>query len=326
MDRKLAVQRPNTDRCSPRDDGGAWRLKPKLQTSESRINFEPQGEDRSSLSLLMKSVNPMVIVKSFRNLSLILSPGMVMGVLGANGMGKSTLLKAIQKSIDLDRGEVIHAHDLKIVYFDQNRSLLNPEDTLKEALSEVGGDTVIYQDQPVHIVTWAKRFQFNTEQLSQKLNSLSGGELARVMISRLMQQKADVLILDEPTNDLDIQTLELLETSLSEFPGCIIIVSHDRYMMQNLSDLCIGFLGDGKTGLFADYEQWENELKLSRSASTVRAEKKKENLERHPKNSKTELQRAKRVRSNGADYPRGRKSTRGVFAVQKTLSFNQMRP
>ncbi|SME93416.1 ABC-F family ATP-binding cassette domain-containing protein [Pseudobacteriovorax antillogorgiicola] len=235
-------------------------LRQKLKSSESQISFGGTGRKTKRLVVIdgiEKSYDGRTI---FRDVNLLLSPGMVLGVLGPNGCGKSTLLKALQKEISVDSGEVTHAPDLKIVYFDQNRRLLDPNETLKTALSEVGGDSVIYQDQSVHIVTWAKRFQFTNEQLTQKVGALSGGEQARVMISRLMQQKADVLILDEPTNDLDIQTLELLEQNLADFPGCIVIVSHDRYLMKRLTDLCIGFLGDGKTGLFADYEQWEREL------------------------------------------------------------------
>ena len=234
-------------------------LRTKLKSSESNISFGDTGRKTKRLLVAEGIAKSFDDNKIFSDLNLLLSPGMTLGILGSNGCGKSTLLKAIQKEIPVDDGEISHAPDLKIVYFDQNRQLVDPEETLKSALSEHGGESVIFQDRSIHIVTWARRFQFTNEQLTQKVGSLSGGEQARILIARLMQQKADILILDEPTNDLDIQTLEVLEESLNDFPGCIVLVSHDRYLMTRLSDICLGFLGSGKTQLYADYEQWERE-------------------------------------------------------------------
>ena len=118
-------------------------------------------------------------------------------------------------------------------------------------------DSVVYQDRVIHVASWAARFLFSGEQLNQPVANLSGGERARVLIARLMLQPADVLLLDEPTNDLDIPTLEILEESLLEYRGALVLVTHDRYMLDRVSTVVIGLDGLGGAGRFADYSQWE---------------------------------------------------------------------
>ena len=145
---------------------------------------------------------------------------------------------------------------LRIVYFDQAREQLDREQTLRQGLG-AHGDTVIFQDRPIHVAGWAKRFLFDSGQLDRPMSSLSGGEQARVLIARLMLQPADVLLLDEPTNDLDIPTLEVLEDSLTDFPGALVLVTHDRYLLDRVSTIMLGLDGRGAAQLFADYWQWE---------------------------------------------------------------------
>jgi ATP-binding cassette subfamily F protein uup len=116
---------------------------------------------------------------------------------------------------------------------------------------------VIYQDRQIHVASWAARFLFTGEQLNQPVERLSGGERARVLIAQLMLQPADVLLLDEPTNDLDIPTLEILEESLLEFRGSLVLVTHDRYMLDRVSTIVLGLNGHGGADSFADYSQWE---------------------------------------------------------------------
>src|SRR6202035_1148929 len=147
------------------------------------------------------------------------------------------------------------AENLKIVYFDQNREL-DPDVTLRRALAP-DSDAVIYQGQVIHVAAWAARFLFSGEALKQKVGRLSGGERARVLIAQLMLQSADVLLLDEPTNDLDIPTLEILEESLLEFRGSLVLVTHDRYMLDRVSTIVLGLDGRGGAERFADYSQWE---------------------------------------------------------------------
>jgi ATP-binding cassette subfamily F protein uup len=142
-----------------------------------------------------------------------------------------------------------------MVYFDQTREL-DPDVTLRKALAPEG-DSIIYQDRVVHVASWAARFLFTGEELNQPVGKLSGGERARVLIAQLMLQPADVLLLDEPTNDLDIPTLDILEESLLEFRGAMVLVTHDRYMLDRVSGVVLGLDGRGGSEKFADYSQWE---------------------------------------------------------------------
>ena len=192
----------------------------------------------------------------FEGLNCTLSPGIRLGLVGANGSGKTTLLKILGGELDPDGGVVQRADGLRVVYFDQNREQLNLDEPLRTALCPYG-DSVIYKDRTIHVAGWAKRFLFHSEQLDVAVGRLSGGERARVLIARLMLQPADVLFLDEPTNDLDIATLEVLEENLSDFPGALVLVTHDRYMLDRVSTLVLGLDGNGGADLFADYSQWE---------------------------------------------------------------------
>jgi ATP-binding cassette subfamily F protein uup len=190
-----------------------------------------------------------------RDVSLILTNGLKLGLAGPNGSGKTTLLRAITGEIPLSAGEIRRANGLRTVYFSQMREL-DTSLTLRRTLAP-DSDSVIYQDRVVHVASYASRFLFTSEQLNQPVERLSGGERARVLIARLMLQPADVLILDEPTNDLDIPTLEILEESLLEFPGALVLVTHDRYLLDRVTNTVLGLDGLGNSGLFADYLQWE---------------------------------------------------------------------
>ncbi len=194
----------------------------------------------------------------FRDLSFVLSPGTRLGLLGGNGSGKTTLLRMLAQRLEPDSGEIRRADGVRILYFDQHREQLDPNLSLRRALAP-HGDGVIFEGQPVHVAAWAARFLFNSDQLDLQVGRLSGGERARVFIARMMLEPADVLLLDEPTNDLDIPTLEVLEDSLSAFPGAVVLVTHDRYLLDRVSSLIIGLDGRGGSALFADCSQWERE-------------------------------------------------------------------
>jgi ATP-binding cassette subfamily F protein uup len=142
------------------------------------------------------------------------------------------------------------------VRFEQDRSGLDPDHSLRRALAPEG-DAVVFQGRSLHVAAWAKRFLFTPEHLELPVGRLSGGEQARVLVARLMRQPADLLILDEPTNDLDIPTLEVLEDSLAEFEGGLVLVTHDRFMLDRLSTVILALDGQGAAELFADYAQWE---------------------------------------------------------------------
>jgi ATP-binding cassette subfamily F protein uup len=219
----------------------------------------------------------------FLDLSLLLSPGRRLGVVGANGSGKSTLLRVFAGEIQPDEGSIRRADGLRTVYFDQNREQLDPQMPLRRALAELS-DSVVYRGQSVHVVTWAKRFLFSADQLDLPLAELSGGEKARVHIARLMLRPADLLILDEPTNDLDIPTLEVLEESLVDFPGALVLVTHDRLLMDRVATVLLGLDGRGGATFFADVGQWEETVVASRQKvprkkrADLRVKKKKPGL------------------------------------------------
>ena len=214
--------------------------------------------------------------KLFEHIHFIVTSGMRVGLVGPNGSGKSTLLRLLNGELKPTAGVVRRAESLRVVYFDQNR-VLDPKVTLRRALAP-DSDAVIYQERVIHVASWASRFLFTGEQLNQPVGRLSGGERARVLIAQLMLQPADVLLLDEPTNDLDIPTLEILEENLLEYRGALVLVTHDRYMLDRVSTVVLGLDGMGHAERFADFSQWEvwqderaREKKSAASAGAVAA-------------------------------------------------------
>ena len=200
----------------------------------------------------------------FRELDIILSPGSRLGLLGRNGCGKSTLMKILVGAVGgsgvvPDAGVVKAADNIKIVSFDQNRATIDPTLTLRRALAP-DGDSIVYNGRSLHVVSWAKKFLFRPDQLETPVGQLSGGEQARILIAGLMQQPADILLLDEPTNDLDIASLDVLEASLLDFPGALVLVTHDRYLLDRVCHRLLGFGGRHGISYYADYEQWLNDL------------------------------------------------------------------
>jgi ATP-binding cassette subfamily F protein uup len=209
----------------------------------------------------------------FEGLSFVVSAGMRVGVVGPNGSGKTTLLRLLLGDVAPTRGEIRRAEWLRMVYFDQSRQL-DLSLTLRRALAPEG-DSVVYQDRVIHVASWAARFLFSGGQLDQPVERLSGGERARVLIAQLMLEPADILLLDEPTNDLDIPTLEILEQSLLEFRGSLVLVTHDRYLLDRVSTVILGLDGQGGAESFADYwqsEGWQAERRRSRNESESKSE------------------------------------------------------
>ena len=204
----------------------------------------------------------------FERVNFVIAAGMRVGLVGPNGSGKTTLLRMLRGDVSPTCGEIRRADRLRIVYFDQSREL-DGRMALRQALAPEG-DSVIYQDRVVHVASWAAKFLFTGEQLGQPVERLSGGERARLLIAQLMLQPADILLLDEPTNDLDIPTLEILEESLLEFRGSLVLVTHDRYLLDRVSTVVLGLDGQGGAESFADYTQWESwQAERKRSAKGV---------------------------------------------------------
>ncbi len=228
----------------------------RAATTTARIDFSASDRRTKRLIETERVAKSLGGQRLFHHLSLVLSPGTRAGLVGANGSGKTTLLKLLEGAIDPDEGSIRRADNLRIVSFAQDRNEhLDPNQSLRRALCPEG-DSVIYRDRTVHVAGWAKRSLFRDEQLDMPVSSLSGGERARVLIARVMLQTADVLLMDEPTNDLDIPTLEVLEESLLDFPGALVVVSHDRYLLDRVSTMVIG-IDSEESGLYADYSQWE---------------------------------------------------------------------
>ena len=192
----------------------------------------------------------------FERLNFVVTAGMKLGLVGPNGSGKTSLLRLMRGELDPAEGRIRRADALRIVYLSQMRDL-DEELTLRRALAPEG-DGLVYQGRTIHVASWAARFLFTGEQLNQPVRNLSGGERARVLIAKLMLQPADVLLLDEPTNDLDIPTLEILEDNLLEFDGALVLVTHDRYLLNRVATAVLGLDGNGHIEQFSDFAQWED--------------------------------------------------------------------
>jgi ATP-binding cassette subfamily F protein uup len=228
----------------------------RAATRTADIDFTASGRRSRRLLVargLAKSLGGRPLVQG---LDLIITPGTRVGLMGPNGSGKTTLLNVLAGALAPDAGTIERAEGLRIVRFEQQRPGLDPSLSLRRALAPEG-DTVTFQGRTLHVAAWAKRFLFPPEQLEVSVDRLSGGEQARIHIARLMREPADLLILDEPTNDLDIPTLDVLEESLTSFEGGLVLVTHDRFMLDRVATGIVALDGRGGAEKFADYAQWE---------------------------------------------------------------------
>ena len=251
--------------------------------AEKQVNIDFDSTGRKTKKLLeAKSVSKRYGQQSlFEKLDIILSPGTKLGLLGRNGCGKSTLMKMLAAATGEDRfvpdsGGIVTADKVRIVSFDQNRAGIDPKITLRRALAP-DGDAIIFQDRSLHVVSWAKRFLFRTDQLETPVGQLSGGEQARILIADLMRRPADILLLDEPTNDLDIPSLTVLEESLMEFAGALVLVTHDRFLLDKVCDYVLGFGAQSSPVYYASYQQWLEDIEAVEKEK-IGKKKEKENL------------------------------------------------
>ena len=262
--------------------GELAEMNARTRGTSAQIDFSSSGRKTKQLITLDDVSYSIDGRPLFDHLHFIVTSGMRVGLVGPNGSGKTTLLRLLKGEIKPLQGKMRRAESLRIVYFDQNRAL-DPGITLRRALAP-DSDSVIYQDQVIHVAGWAARFLFTGEQLNQGVGRLSGGERARVLIAQLMLQPADVLLLDEPTNDLDIPTLEILEESLLEYRGALVLVTHDRYMLDRVSTVVLGLDGLGHTERFADYSQWDSwqRSELTKAKARATAASKRTSQPSHP--------------------------------------------
>jgi ATP-binding cassette subfamily F protein uup len=247
-------------------------IKSRHKQSGVKIDFSSTERETKKL-LVAKNISKSLDRLLFKHLSFNLYPGIRLGIVGTNGSGKSTLLRILAGELPPDQGTIKYADGLRIVYFDQRREKLPLELPLRRALAPES-DTVNYRGQNIHVNSWGKRFGFTPDRLDLPILYLSGGEKARVLIARLMLMPADLLLLDEPTNDLDIPTLETLEDSLMDFPGAIVLITHDRAMLDRVATSIIGLgVPLESVPILADYSQWE-EFLARHQASTPQVAKK----------------------------------------------------
>lgn len=244
-------------------------LQTKNQSRQIDIDFA-EAEHSPQKLIEAQSIAKTYSDKSlFQNLDLLITPKTRLALLGDNGCGKSTLIRVLLGQEQPDSGQVKTADDLKIAYFEQSRQGLKPElSVLKNLCPE--GEYVHVQGQPLHVRSYLDRFLFGGVKAEMPVGRLSGGEQARLRLAQLMMEPAQVLILDEPTNDLDADTLDVLEEALRSFQGAVILVTHDRYFMDAVANQILAFPQTDNEGSslqkFASYfqwEQWRDDLKRS---------------------------------------------------------------
>lgn len=258
------------------------RQTPKARTTKARSRIDTANEVFQNLTLVQdrnrqkktnicfsttqRETNKLLVAKNlskkmgdkilFEHVDFTLSPKTRIGLMGPNGSGKTTLLRILAKELLPDLGTIKEADGIKIVYFDQHKTQIPDHITIKEALSP-NGDYILFRGQWIHVNGWCKRFLFSPDLLNIPIGSLSGGEKARISIAHLMLKQADILLLDEPTNDLDIPTLERLEESLIDFPGAIVLITHDRCMLNRICNSLLSLEDLNQTILYPDYVQWQ---------------------------------------------------------------------
>ncbi len=243
--RVKALMALRAERAAHRSQAGASRMSVDTADSTGKMVFEAKG--------VTKAYGDITVVRDYSQRIL---RGDRVGLIGPNGSGKTTLLRLLVMELEPDEGTVRHGTRLEIAYFDQQREQLDPECSVADTINH-GNDTVIVNGQPKHVMGYLAEFLFPKERAQSPVKSLSGGERNRLLLARLFARPANVLVLDEPTNDLDIETLELLEELVSNFPGTVLLVSHDRVFLDRVVTSTLAFEGDGRVqeyvGGYEDY-------------------------------------------------------------------------
>ncbi|MBI3565524.1 MAG: ABC-F family ATP-binding cassette domain-containing protein [Elusimicrobia bacterium] len=256
---RTTKQQARIDRAGAMIEDLAELKSRNLQGRATDIDFTGTERRTTALARFVRVEKSLGGRKLFGPLDLTLGPGDRLGLLGGNGSGKTTLLRLLAGTLEPDAGEVKRVAGLRVVVFDQHRARLDPETSLKRALCPAG-EHVEFKGARIHVYGWAARFLFRQDQMEKPLRVLSGGEQARVLIANLMREPADLLLLDEPTNDLDLPSLEVLEASLAEFPGAVVLVTHDRYLLDRVSSEILALDGRGGANYYADLGQWEDRM------------------------------------------------------------------
>ncbi len=204
----------------------------------------------------------------FSGLDLAFAPGTCTGIIGRNGLGKTTLLRLLMGARAPDEGTVTIGKKTVFNYVDQQRLLL---DESKSVMEEVAGDSefVAFGEEKLHVRTYLRRFLFSDDRATMRVKELSGGEQSRVLLAKILRRGGNFLILDEPTNDLDLQTLRVLEEAILAFQGCVLVVSHDRYFLDRVCDQLIAFEGAGRVHLCAGNYSYYQEKRAAAAAAEL---------------------------------------------------------
>jgi ATP-binding cassette subfamily F protein uup len=243
-------------RAARRTQIGSVRLPNEVAERSGQLVFEAEG--------VAKSFDGRPVVTGF---DVRVMRGDRVGLIGPNGSGKTTLLKVLLGELPPDSGEVRHGANVQIAYYDQQREQLDPERTVWETVAD-GHDTVTINDRTQHVHGYLRGFLFPPERAQSPVRALSGGERNRLVLARLFARPFNVLVMDEPTNDLDIETLELLEERLAAWPGTLLLVSHDRAFIDHVVTSTLVFEGEGRVQEYVGgYEDW---LRQTRNAEAAR--------------------------------------------------------
>ncbi|HEV8398046.1 MAG TPA: ATP-binding cassette domain-containing protein [Vicinamibacterales bacterium] len=243
--RVRALMAMRAERAAWRAQTGTVRLQADASERTGRMVFEAER--------LSKSFGDTAVA---RNVTLRVVRGDRIGLIGPNGSGKTTLLRLLLGELPPDSGEVRHGANLQVAYYDQLREQLDPDRTVVDTIGD-GRETVTINGREQHVHGYLRDFLFPPERAQSPVRALSGGERNRLLLARLFTRPANVLVLDEPTNDLDIETLELLESLLAEWPGTLLLVSHDRAFIDNVVTSTLVFEGQGRIREYVGgYEDW----------------------------------------------------------------------
>jgi ATP-binding cassette subfamily F protein uup len=243
--RVKALMAMRAERAARRAQIGSVRMQIEQADPTGKMVFEARGVSHSF------GATPVV-----RDLSLRVMRGDRIGLIGPNGAGKTTLLRLLLGELTPQQGTIRHGANVQVAYYDQQREQLDPERTVVDTIGD-GNDTVTVNGQPRHVHGYLQDFLFSPERARSPVKALSGGERNRLLLARLFTRPANVLVLDEPTNDLDLETLELLEAQLVEWPGTLLLVSHDRRFLDNVVTSTLVFEGGGRVQEYVGgYEDW----------------------------------------------------------------------
>ena len=316
--RVKALMAMRAERAERRGLMGNVRMQVDQADPSGKMVFEAKGLSHAF------GVSPVV-----KDLSLRVIRGDRIGLIGPNGAGKTTLLRLLLGELPAQAGEVRRGANVQVAYFDQQREQLDPERTVVDTVGD-GADTVTVNGVPKHVHGYLADFLFSPERARSPVKALSGGERNRLLLARLFTRPANVLVLDEPTNDLDLETLELLEAQLVEWPGTLLLVSHDRRFLDNVVTSTLAFEGNGKVQEYVGgYEDWQRQSKNSPvvTKQPSGAAKPSSGVAKEPSGSKTKTTaKAKRSFKEEKEYAALPKRIAALEAEQQQLQATMARP